>query len=429
MANNILTKEEIFKDIQEIMKNDYAGCIDKKSVNRPEVYIVSNGMSDLRFEETIQDYLLDFRDGHLWFSSKDKTLPNRGFSVRRYKNALYVTESNREQRLLIGDKILRIDDESISNLAIQYYKRLEEKAPERQRWDSIIRRSESVQVERDGKVFEITLAEYEKTPYEAEHTFKLLDNKTAYIKITDFAEEKPIVKIVRDNQEDLSNINNLILDVRVNHGGNDSFYFPLLHYVFDKSLRFSELFFKDEIMYTNYTKRNCDMWIQELQDYLKQDLDSKTSEMLKKEINTVKKNYGKGFLEVPDDEDFMIKGNSSPDHVYVLSDYYCGSSGDTFVSNLKKSSKVTVVGRPTMGIMDYFNVVTIDYGNFDFGYGISKMHSNYYINGKGVEPHIYIPWTPDHLKRDVDLEYVLDCIKNKMNTFNLIPYSRIGRDC
>lgn len=395
------------------MQKDYAGCIDKRTVNHPEDYTVSNDMNDLKFEETVQDYLLDFNDGHLWFSSKDSTLPNRGFSVRRYENALYVMESNQEQRLFIGDKILRIDGESISNLAIRYYKRLEEKVPERQRWDTIIRRSESVQVEREGKVFEITLSEYEETPYEAEHTFKLIDNETAYIKITDFAEEKPILKIVRDNQEDLSNINNLILDVRVNHGGNDSFYFPLLHYVFNKSLRFSELFSKDEVMYTNYTKRNCDMWVQELQDYLEQDLDRETSAMLKEEINAVKENYGNGFLEVPDDEEFMIKGRPSPHHIYVLSDYYCGSSGDTFVSNLKKSTKVTVVGRPTMGIMDYFNVVTVDYGNFEFWYGISKMHSNYSMNGKGVEPHIYISWTPDHLKKDVDLEYVLDCIKKQ----------------
>lgn len=78
--------------------------------------------------------------------------------------------------------------------------------------------------------------------------------------------------------------------------------------------------------------------IQELQDYLEQELDSETAEMLKEEIKTVKKHYNKGFLEVPEEEDFMIKGTSSPNHVYVLSDYYCGSSGDTFVSNSKKSS-------------------------------------------------------------------------------------------
>lgn len=135
--------------------------------------------------------------------------------------------------------------------------------------------------------------------------------------------------------------------------------------------------------------------------------------MLEEEINKVKNNYKNGFLEVPDDDDFMIKGASDPSHIYVISDYYCASSGDTFVSKLKKSSKVTIVGRPTMGIMDYFNVVTMDYGHFEFWYGISKMHSNYSINGKGVEPHIYIPWTPDHLEKDVDLAYVLDCIEKQ----------------
>ena len=67
------TKEEIFKDIQEIMSNDYAGHIDKINVNYPGLYKITNDTDDHTFEETIQDYLLDFQDGHLWFASKNKT--------------------------------------------------------------------------------------------------------------------------------------------------------------------------------------------------------------------------------------------------------------------------------------------------------------------------------------------------------------------
>ncbi|WP_052256518.1 hypothetical protein [Salinicoccus sp. YB14-2] len=72
---------------------------------------------------------------------------------------------------------------------------------------------------------------------------------------------------------------------------------------------------------------------------------------------------------------------------------------------MKKSDKVTVVGRPTMGIMNYFNVVTVDYGDYEFDYSISKMTGEATFGREGgVEPDIYIPWTPDHFRSDVDLE-------------------------
>lgn len=164
-------------------------------------------------------------------------------------------------------------------------------------------------------------------------------------------------------------------------------------------------------MYTNYTVHNCDLWIKELKNYLKLPLDEETAKMLHKEINVVEKNRGKGLLEVPDEIDLVINGQERPEHIYVLSDYYCGSSGDSFVATVKKSPKVRVVGRSTMGITDYTNVVTVDYGDYEFGYAISKMNENYLIGGKGVEPHIYIPWTPEHITIDKDLAYVLEMIK------------------
>lgn len=406
----MFTKEEIFKEIQKIMQNDYAGYLDKKHVNHPEFYSISNNMNDHEFIETVQDYLLDFHDGHLGFISKNSKLPYVGFSVRRFEGALYVTESPQEIRLNVGDKIVQIDGEEIINLTLLYSKRLEEVLPERQQWNNIIRGSKMICVERDGKRFELKLSAYEEEPYKAGHIFKELNNETAYIKITDFAEEEPILRLINENRDFLEQTQNLIIDVRINKGGNDSFYFPLLHYIFDKKIAFLDLFNKDEVMYTNFTERNCHLWIQELEDYLKQQLDKETVEMLNKEIQLVDQNRGKGLMEVSQDINFIINGRTNPTHVYVLTDYYCGSSGDTFVANAKKSPKVTVVGRHTMGIMDYFNVVTVDFGNYEFWYSISKMNQNYFINGKGVEPDIYIPWTPEHIKDDKDLAYVLDMI-------------------
>lgn len=200
----------------------------------------------------------------------------------------------------------------------------------------------------------------------------------------------------------------------MNRGGNDEFYFPLLHYIFNDNLLFMDLFTKDEVMYTNYTERNCNLWIKELEEYMEQDLDENTIQSLKEEIRTVEKYYGKGLIEVPEEDAFKIKGTLTPEHIYIMTDYYCGSARDTFVSNAKKSGKVTVVGRPTMGIMDYFNVVTVNYNEFEFSYSISKMHENSFTYGQGIQPDEYIPWTPAHLKEDMDLSYVQQLIKENV---------------
>lgn len=407
------TKEKIYKDIQELLKKDYAGYIDKKNVNNASQYIVSNNMNSGEFEETIQDFLLDFNDGHLWFIAKESPLSNRGFSVRRYKDALYVTEVGQEQRLKIGDKIIQIDGKDIPALSELYSKRLEQEDNERQTWGAVLRKLSTITVESSGRKLELTLSAYEEEPYESTHNFKILDADTAILKITDFAEEKPILDIVKNNKNTLSEIKNLIIDVRVNYGGNDAFYFPLLHYIFEENILFKDLFSEDEAMFTNYTKRNCDLWISELEEYMEQELDEETIQGLQEDIDAVKKNYEKGFLEVPEETSFEIKGTSKPKNIYIISDYYCGSSGDTFVSNAKKSDKVTVVGRPTMGIMDYFNVVTVDYGEYEFWYSISKMHENSFTYGQGIQPDVYIPWTPAHLDEDQDLIYIQQMIKEK----------------
>lgn len=412
----MLEKEAIFKDIQRIMQADYAGYIDKKNINNPEQYNVSNDMSNREFTEVIQDYLLDFKDGHLWFLEKNSTLPNRGFSVRRYTDTLYVTSTPQEKTLSVADEIIQIDGQEIPKLAIKYRKRLEEELPERQRWNALLQKATNILVKRGQDTFKYTLSDYKPESYQATHDFKLLDDgETGYMQLTDFAVGEPIQEIIQQKQQELREIKNLIIDVRVNNGGNDLFYFPILPYIFDQQLYFSDLFAEDEVMYTNFTKANCQLMIQTLEKYMEQELDLSTVERLKEDIEIFKKNDGKGLLEVSDDIYFKIEGSSDPENIYVLTDYFCGSSGETFVSNVKKSPKVTVVGRATMGIMDYFNVVTIDYGDFEFIYSISKMNNNYLTNGKGVAPDIYIPWTPEHLKTDVDLAYVKELIKNKRN--------------
>ncbi|WP_422122394.1 S41 family peptidase [Planococcus sp. X10-3] len=407
------TKTEIFNDIIQIMKTDYAGASEKEDMNRPEDYLITDDMADRDFIETVQSYLLDFKDGHLSFNAKGAVIPNLGFRVRRHQNELYVTEATEENRLQKGDEILEMDGLTIEDFGNRHAKVLEDNVLDRQFWNVALRQAKDLTVLRDGVKFNLTLATYERTPYTPVYTLEKLNPDTVYMKLTDFGQEEPMLDLLDKHREDLSRSTNLIIDVRVNYGGNDLFYFPLLDYVFEGSTPFKSLFQEGEIMYTNYTERNCRLWINELKGYLEQELDAETEKWAQGEIALFAKNKGSGFQAVQEEMDYTIQGQAAPPNVYVLTDVTCASSGDTFASNVKKSSKVKVIGRPTMGIVDFCNVVTMDYGDYEFGYSISKMDENYYTNETGVEPDIHIPWTPRHLEEDVDLEYVLGEIESK----------------
>lgn len=404
----VYSKSEIFRDIVNIMNNDYAGFSEKKNLNNPDNYEITDAMDNDLFVKTVESYLLDFKDGHLLFKMKNNKVPFNGFKVRRFENALYVTELQGEKRLQIGDEIVALDGLSIEQYEKLNHKILANSVHERQNWNAALRDVHTIKVQRDSQLIEFDLKEYERTSYIPEYSFKEINPHTVYMKITDFLQAEPIQKLITDNENVLNEVENLIIDVRVNLGGNDMFYLPLADYIFHEKTATTDIFEEDEVMYTNYTENNCKLWIATLKEYLEQPLDPDTKGWIEEEIKKYSYNSGKGLLLDNDETVFIINGKPNPKNIYILSDVFCGSAGDTFVKNAKKSPKVTVVGRATMGIIDYFNVATKDYGEYEFIYSISKMNEKYHCSETGVLPHIHIPWTPKHLKEDVDLNYVLN---------------------
>ncbi|WLR57469.1 hypothetical protein LC048_11795 [Mesobacillus subterraneus] len=98
--------EAIFKEIIHIMHNDYAGWKDKKGLDRPDYYL--GKLKDANFADVVKEYLLDFRDKHIYFTdvNAERTVDqDRGFKVRRYENRLYVTEVGAESRLKKRDGV------------------------------------------------------------------------------------------------------------------------------------------------------------------------------------------------------------------------------------------------------------------------------------------------------------------------------------
>ncbi|HDR5712239.1 TPA: peptidase, partial [Bacillus anthracis] len=112
-----------------------------------------------------------------------------------------------------------------------------------------------------------------------------------------------------------------------------------------------------------------------------------------------------------------IHGRKSPSRVVILTDVTCGSSGDSFVEVAKKSLKVKVIGRPTAGLNDYSNLAVMEWADtFALYYPTSRLSiidKGEGMSGIGIQPHIHIPWTPEHIQEDVDLNLALQLLQNE----------------
>lgn len=169
-----------------------------------------------------------------------------------------------------------------------------------------------------------------------------------------------------------------------------------------------------------YTERNVDLRLEQFENDLSSpNITDETKRLIEEFASLLKANRGKGYVVYDSDKDssaFFTSfiGQALPKRVVVLSDVYCGSSGDSFVSIMKQMPKVTVMGRPTMGINDYSNCCVLPLDDYHLIFPTSRLLTIDQGEGqtdRGIEPDIVIPWTPEHLERDVDLEEAMIFLK------------------
>ena len=84
--------------------------------------------------------------------------------------------------------------------------------------------------------------------------------------MTDFANPDAIAKMIIENQVILDSTEQWIIDVRVNYGGSDSSYYPLLPYLMPEEG--VDLVDKDEKMLINCTVASANRILEELEDQL-----------------------------------------------------------------------------------------------------------------------------------------------------------------
>ncbi|EGV06738.1 S41 family peptidase [Streptococcus constellatus subsp. pharyngis] len=412
-----MTKIEIFEQVVAMMKQDSSTKKDLKGAD-PDMYRrqITNEMKDEDFLYQMRCYLASFGIiSHVSFHPKHRQA--LGFRLRKFENRLYVLNANPDTDLRVADQIILIDNQTIPAFYQVHRDYFVSETEERQymEWAYFVAKSDTVTLLRNGQEQIISVQETKLTTYTPAFEYKQLSEETLYLKMENFFDEEATANLYQESSSAISTAKNVIVDVRVNHGGSDSLYFPLLQYALSDGKSFKDVTFSDDGMEILYTKRNVELRLQDFQAMLRQeDISPETRNMLEQFITELAVNKDKGYVLYDQSDEAILPdviGQEKPEKLFILSDVYCGSSGDNFVLMMKAFDKVTVIGRPTLGILDYSNCCTVDFGDYEFVFPTSRslaVDKGQGMNDKGVIPDIFIPWTPEHLERDIDLE---ECLK------------------
>lgn len=412
-----MTKKEIFEMIVDVVHHDSATKKDIVGAD-PDQYRarISENMSEDDFYYQVRSYLASFGVlSHLNFFPKKSA--KVGFRLRSLEEALIVEVADESTGLIIGDEIIKIAGQTLNDFKKKHASIFVSKTPERQYmdWAYLITKVKTVRVLRAGKELDLLIGAAGKSQQKAFQAC-YLNPETYYIKMENFNDEASIASLYEKVFPELQKAKYAIIDVRVNHGGSDSLYFPLLDYLLPANQTYQNLTIEDDFgMEILYTPRTKNLRLAEFQDSLDDpNTSAATRQMLEEMTADLLSNQQEGYqIYKEDGDDFLsrYKGKmNAPEKVIILSDVTCGSSGDNFVLMMKAMPKVRVMGRPTMGILDYSNCCMLDFEDYQMLYPTSRslaIDSGKGMTDVGVEPHVVIPWTRQHLVEDVDIKTAL----------------------
>lgn len=416
-----MKKTDIFKDIVWIMTHDSSTVKDRKGCNpQPFLEKITDDMTEQEFLYQVRTYLASFGIiGHVSFH--DKKSGPKGFLLRISEQEMFVEEANQDTGLQVGDRILSLDGISLEQVALQHPNYFISLTPERRyrEWADLLLMAEQVTVLRDGQEMSITVRASQQAQ-KAQLFWKELESDILYLRLDNFMDEEAINRLYQECLQKIAEIETLIIDIRYNNGGTDSLYFPLLHLGLEEGKGYDTLDLQDDGMEILYTEGNVDRRLKDFELWLQQEnISPDTVKLLEDFRNNLLQNRGKGYVRYQDDQDALfpgVKGGHYPEQIFVLSDIYCASSGDNFVKMMKDFKKVTVIGRPTLGILDYSNCCKVDYDDYFLMFPTSRwlaIDKGKGMTDKGVLPDIEVPWTPAHFERDVDLDKCLELIEMK----------------
>lgn len=403
--------DKLYNDLVHTLRYDYVGFEDKRRYympNESRTYVFSNYRYGTLTAEilarSLHQMIGDLHDRRLkfhcddWADYRNSGIPYR---VRAVQDCLYVTSAHPESGLAVGDKILEI--QSMPPQRVREYLRktgFYSSVPERELWGGYLRMARTLEVEHaDGSRERVELPPCPAFEEEYPIEWKRLDERTAYLKIERMDTEEMEALLAAHRQE-LAACEKLILDFRRNVGGEENACDGLLPYLVDREYSLAELQ-NDEGCWCLFTENNCNRRYEVLSAFRDTLTDSEEIALVEEEMALYRDNYGKGLTYLPPEpaEGTVTPAEKAPEKIVVLTDTFCEDEGEAFVALCRRcGEKVTVIGRPTMGTLDYFDPITISlHEKMTLSYPIRMTHAAHEGRGigeKGVSVDEYIPWTP-----------------------------------
>jgi len=204
-----------------------------------------------------------------------------------------------------------------------------------------------------------------------------LSPQTFYIGIGTFDESNAaaIDSLFRANSVLLRTIPNLVLDLRGNGGGSDFAYQPLAPLIYTDPVHGIGV----DVLATSDNVRT---WSALLDDKY---ITGWTRYSIQNTITAMKGHLGQLIAVSPDRVATLREVRPYPQRVAVLIDGDCASTTEQFLLEAAQSSKVTLMGRHTAGVLDYSNVREQPFDCLPFTLHYATTRSRRIDQGKGID--------------------------------------------
>lgn len=410
-----MESNKLLKDLFLTIRNDYAGWDAKQKRHNPSPFVTMLGqayydrrMSSLLVLQAVSQYCAGMRDRNLKFQLVQEGYEpfSRGFSVRRCAQGMVVDAVTQETRLHPGDKVLAINrttpERIVKNLPNPL---LAADEPEREQWNGYLKMARDITVCHPDGTEETLLMERYPLDADAEPALRELAPGALLLDPGAMNDAAALEAFVQAHQTALDGCERLVLDLRYAAGTDEEALLPLLPYIAAQDTTAGELF-GDRRIRTNYTKMNCTRLIHMLKPYLVEE-NPELRQMAQQLTSYYRDQSGKGWVDeveelpVPAETRIPRRG---PGTVVLLTDTWCEQESERFVQLAKQQGRAVLLGRPTMGTLDYTNPVLVEYDEFCFTYPISRTVASLEGSGVdecGVQPDIDVPFTPEECTTDL----------------------------
>jgi hypothetical protein len=189
--------------------------------------------------------------------------------------------------------------------------------------------------------------------------FKMIDDKTAYLRVSTFNNGSEIIdSVISKNRQKILSTPRLIIDIRGNGGGSNSSYKSILPFMYTQPYSVEEkggfvIASEDNIVAEK--KIFSQIWDNQSEESKK--ANAKDMAEWKGSIDSMELFKGGRFYSASGGE--LTKFDSvmtNPKQIGLLMDKGCASSAEWFVLEAEFSKKVTLFGQNTAGVMDNTNV-------------------------------------------------------------------------